>query len=40
MAEYGVVAPNGPVHVDRLFEALQDPDSGRLESNQVFVDSC
>jgi transposase len=24
MAEYGVVAPNGPVHIDRLAEALQD----------------
>ena len=28
MAEYGVVAPNGPVHVQRLVEALQDSDSG------------
>jgi transposase len=24
MAEYGVVAPNGPVHIERLAEALQD----------------
>jgi transposase len=28
MAEYGVVAPNGPVHVARLVEALEVPDSG------------
>ena len=28
MAEYGVVAPAGPVHVERLAEALQDPASG------------
>ncbi len=28
MAEYGVVAPNGPVHIERLAEALQDRDSG------------
>jgi transposase len=28
MAECGVVAPNGPVHVERLAEALQDPGSG------------
>jgi transposase len=28
MAEYGVVAPNGPVHVARLVEALEAPDSG------------
>lgn len=28
MAEYGAIAPNGPVHVKRLVEALQDPDSG------------
>lgn len=32
MAEYGVVAPNGPVHIKRLVEALQDPDSGLPES--------
>jgi transposase len=32
MAEYGVVAPNGPVHVERLVEALQDPESGLPES--------
>ncbi len=29
-AEYGIVAPNGPVHVERLAEALQDPSSGLL----------
>jgi transposase len=28
MAEYGVVAPQGPVHVERLAEALQDPSGG------------
>ena len=28
MAEYGVGAPNGPVHVERLAEALQDLGSG------------
>jgi transposase len=28
MAEYGVVAPNGPVHIERLAEALQDSGSG------------
>lgn len=28
MAEYGVVAPNGPVHVARLAAATQDPESG------------
>ncbi len=28
MAEYGVVAPNGPVHVERLTAATQDPESG------------
>ena len=28
MAEYGVVAPNGPVHVERLAEAMQGPASG------------
>ena len=28
MAEYGVVAPNGPVHIERLAEALQDGGSG------------
>jgi transposase len=28
MAEYGVVAPNGPVHVARLAAAIQDPESG------------
>ena len=28
MAEYGVVAPNGPVHVERLVEATKDPQSG------------
>jgi len=28
MAEYGVVAPNGPVHIARLSEALVDVDSG------------
>jgi transposase len=27
LAEYGVVAPNGPVHVGRLAQALDDPDS-------------
>jgi transposase len=28
MAEYGVVAPNGPVHVARLVDAMHDPESG------------
>ena len=28
MAEYGVVAPNGPVHVERVAAATQDPESG------------
>jgi transposase len=28
VAEYGVVAPNGPVDVERLAEALQDPSGG------------
>ena len=28
MAEYGVMAPNGPVHIERLAEALQDPGAG------------
>ena len=28
MAEYGIVAPNGPVHVERLAAATQDPESG------------
>ena len=28
MAEYGVVAPNGPVHVERLVEATKDPQGG------------
>jgi transposase len=32
MAEYGVVAPNGPVHVERLVEAIKDPQSGLPES--------
>ena len=32
MAEYGAIAPNGPVHIKRLVEALQDPDSGLPES--------
>lgn len=32
MAEYGAIAPNGPVHVKRLVEELQDPDSGLPES--------
>jgi transposase len=32
MAEYCVAAPNGPVHIKRLAEALQDPDSGLPES--------
>jgi transposase len=26
--EYGVVAPNGPVHVARLVDAMHDPESG------------
>jgi transposase len=32
MAEYGVVAPQGPVHVERLAEALQDPSGGAASS--------
>lgn len=28
MAEYGVIAPNGPAHVERLAAATQDPESG------------
>lgn len=32
MAEYGAIAPNGPVHIKRLVEALQDPNSGLPES--------
>lgn len=30
MAEYGVVAPNGPAHVERLAAATQDPESSGL----------
>lgn len=37
MAEYGVVAPNGPVHVERLIEATQDPQSGLPSS---ILDVC
>jgi transposase len=28
MAEYGVVTPNGPVHIERLVAATKDPESG------------
>ena len=28
LAEFGVVAPQGPAHIDRLASALQDPGSG------------
>jgi transposase len=27
LAEYGVIAPNGPVHVARLAQALEEPES-------------
>ena len=30
-AEFGVIAPRGPAHVDRLAEAIEDADSGLLD---------
>ena len=32
LAEFGVVAAQGPAHVDRLASALKDPDSGRTDA--------
>ena len=31
LAEFGVIAPQGPAHVSRLASALEDPCSGRPE---------
>ena len=31
LAEFGVIAPRGPAHVERLAEAIEDADSGLLD---------
>lgn len=36
LAEYGVIAPNGPVHVARLAQALEEPES-QLPSSVVAI---
>jgi transposase len=36
LAEYGVIAPNGPVHVARLAQALEEPES-RLPPSVVTI---
>ena len=36
LAEYGVIAPNGPVHVARLAQALEEPKS-QLPSSVVAI---
>src|SRR6185437_3250437 len=40
MAEYGVVAPNGPVHVARLVDAMHDQKAACQLPSWAFVGCC